>query len=76
MSKRIQTEAKGFVRDIHSKALLATDKQALYNHRKERAELNKLRDDYIMLRETVFDMKNDLAVIKKFILSQGDNNGS
>lgn len=73
---RVETEAKGYVRDIHSKALLQTDKQALLRHRKERAELNKLRDDYVMLRETVFDMKNDLAEIKKFILGQGDNNGS
>jgi len=73
---RVETEAKGYVRDVHSKALLQTDKQALLRHRKERAELNKLRDDYVMLRETVFDMKNDLAEIKKFILGQGDNNGS
>ena len=73
---RVETEAKGYVRDIHSKALLQTDKQALLRHRKERAELNKLRDDYVMLRETVFDMKNDLAEIKNFILGQGDNNGS
>lgn len=73
---RVETEAKGYVRDVHSKALLQTDKQALLRHRKERAELNKLRDDYVMLRETVFDMKNDLAEIKNFILGQGDNNGS
>ena len=73
---RVETEAKGYVRDVHSKALLQTDKQALLRHRKERAELNKLRDDYVMLREIVFDMKSDLAEMKNFILGQGDNNGS
>jgi hypothetical protein len=73
---RVETEAKGYVRDVHSKALLQTDKQALLRHRKERAELNNLRDDYIMLREIVFDMKSDLAEMKNFILGQGDNNGS
>jgi len=29
----VQTENKSFVRDIHSKALLSTDKVALENHR-------------------------------------------
>lgn len=69
---RIETEDKRYVRDIHSKALLSTDINALHKHRKERAELNKLRDDYIMLKDTVFEMKNDLAEIKKFILDRSN----
>jgi cell division protein FtsB len=73
---RVQTENKNYVRDIHSRALLATDKESLYRHRKERAELNKLRDDYHTLRDTVHKMKDDLAFLKNFILSRGDNNGS
>ena len=34
--KVIQTEDKSFVRDLHSKALLNTDRIALENHRKKR----------------------------------------
>tara|TARA_Y100001963_G_C6599454_1_gene361776 strand:- start:385 stop:621 length:237 start_codon:yes stop_codon:yes gene_type:complete len=34
--KVIQTEDSSFVRDIHSKALLTTDRSALENHRRRR----------------------------------------
>ena len=34
--KVIQTEDKSFVRDLHSKALINTDRVALENHRKKR----------------------------------------
>ena len=34
--KVIQTEDKSFVRDLHSKALINTDRIALENHRKKR----------------------------------------
>ena len=36
MMKVVQTEDKSFVRDIHSKALINTDRIALENHRKKR----------------------------------------
>ena len=34
--KVIQTDDKSFVRDLHSKALINTDRVALENHRKKR----------------------------------------
>ena len=34
--KVVQTEDKSFVRDLHSKALINTDRVALENHRKRR----------------------------------------
>ena len=34
--KVIQTEDTSFVRDLHSKALISTDRVALENHRKKR----------------------------------------
>ena len=34
--KVIQTEDKSFVRDLHSKALINTDRVALENHRKRK----------------------------------------
>ena len=36
MMKVVQTEDKSFVRDLHSKALINTDRVALENHRKKR----------------------------------------
>ena len=36
MMKAIQTEDASFVRDLHSKALINTDRIALENHRKKR----------------------------------------
>ena len=36
MMKVIQTEDTSFVRDLHSKALINTDRVALENHRKKR----------------------------------------
>ena len=36
MMKVIQTEDKSFVRDLHSKALINTDRIALENYRKKR----------------------------------------
>tara|TARA_B100000287_G_scaffold304460_1_gene287654 strand:- start:95 stop:334 length:240 start_codon:yes stop_codon:yes gene_type:complete len=36
MMKAIQTEDRSFVRDLHSKALINTDRVALENHRKKR----------------------------------------
>ena len=36
MMKAIQTEDNSFVRDLHSKALITTDRIALENHRKKR----------------------------------------
>ena len=34
--KVVQTEDRSFVRDLHSKALINTDRVALENHRKKR----------------------------------------
>ena len=36
MMKAIQTEDNSFVRDLHSKALINTDRVALENHRRRR----------------------------------------
>ena len=43
--QHVQTEDPRFVRDIHSKALLNTDYNALQRHRKERAYFQKQQND-------------------------------
>ena len=52
MNKNIQTEDPRFVRDVHSKALLNTDKDALNKHRLERMAAAKLKAQHDEARET------------------------
>ena len=54
--QHIQTEDPRFVRDIHSKALLNTDYNALQQHRKERAYFQKQQNDINMLRSQVDEL--------------------
>ena len=44
-TRQVQTEDPQFVRDIHSKALLNTDFNALQQHRRERAYFHKQQSD-------------------------------
>ena len=54
--QHVQTEDPSFVRDIHSKALLNTDYNALQRHRKERAYFQKQQNDINMLRSQVDEL--------------------
>jgi len=45
MGIQVQTEDPRFVRDIHSKALLNIDYNALQQHRKEKAYFQKQESD-------------------------------
>ena len=62
--QHIQTEDPRFVRDIHSKALLNTDYNALQRHRKERAYFQKQQNDINMLRSQV----DELSKVREEIL--------
>ena len=75
---KIQTDDPRFVRDINSKALLATDKAALNNHRVKRMrELQTQQQMQVMnaqinnLQESVSKIEN---LLKKVI--EKDNNVS
>ena len=54
--QHVQTEDPRFVRDVHSKALLNTDYNALQRHRKERAYFQKQQNDINMLRSQVDEL--------------------
>ena len=54
--EHVQTEDPSFVRDIHSKALLNTDYNALQRHRKERAYFQKQQNDINILRSQVDEL--------------------
>ena len=52
----VQTEDPRFVRDIHSKALLNTDYNALQQHRREKAYFQKQESDINILRTQVEEL--------------------
>ncbi len=63
----IQTEDTSFVRDLHSKALINTDRVALENHRKKRQieihQAQKWQQMEIKVEE-LNDMRNEILEIK------------
>ena len=67
MMKVIQTEDTSFVRDLHSKALINTDRVALENHRKKRQieiqQAKKWQQMEIKVEE-LNNMRNEILEIK------------
>ena len=65
--KAIQTEDASFVRDLHSKALINTDRVALENHRKKRQiEIQQAQKWQQMETkvEELNNMRNEILEIK------------
>ena len=56
MGTLVQTEDPRFLRDIHSKALLNTDYNALQQHRREQAYFHKQQSDINILRGQVEEL--------------------
>ena len=65
--KVIQTENPSFVRDLHSKALINTDRVALENHRKKRQIEIQQAQKWEQLEikvEELNNMRNEMLEIK------------
>ena len=65
--KVIQTEDNSFVRDLHSKALINTDRVALENHRKrKKIEIQQVRkwQQMEIKVEELNNMRNEILEIK------------
>ena len=54
----VQTEDKRFVRDLHSKALLNTDRVALENHRRRRAIESQQQSEWEEMKNKVEELNN------------------
>ena len=54
--QHVQTEDPRFLRDVHSKALLNTDYNALQQHRRERVYFQKQQSDINILRGQVEEL--------------------
>ena len=66
----IQTEDNSFVRDLHSKALINTDRVALENYRRkkqlETQQAQRLHEMEIKVKELV-NVKDDMLEIKSLL---------
>ena len=66
----VQTEDTSFVRDLHSKALINTDRVALENHRKKRQieiqQAQKWQQMEIKVEE-LNNMRNEILEIKSLL---------
>ena len=70
MMKVVQTEDRSFVRDLHSKALINTDRVALENHRKKRQiEIQQAQQWQQMETkvEELNNMRNEILEIKSLL---------
>ena len=54
----VQTEDPRFMRDVHSKALLNTDYNALQQHRRERVYFQNQQNDINILRTQVKELSS------------------
>ena len=56
--KTVQTENKSFIRDLHSKALLNTDKIALENHRQSQTHISQINYEWQEMKHKVEELNN------------------
>ena len=63
----VQTENQSFVRDLHSKALLNTDRIALENHRQSMRQQEQQQSEWQIMKKKVDElntMKEEILEIK------------
>ena len=63
----VQTENKSFVRDLHSKALLNTDRVALENHRQKMRLQEQQKSEWQIMKNKVDELntvKEEMLEIK------------
>ena len=63
----VQTENKSFIRDLHSKALLNTDKVALENHRQKQIRISQVNYEWQEMKykvEELNNVRNEMLEIK------------
>ena len=63
-------EHKELIRDMHSKAVLNTDSQALLEHRKKKAMMQEVVNNSMKINQ----IENDIAEIKQMLISLAQKN--
>jgi hypothetical protein len=64
----VKIENSSFVRDIHSKAVLNTDKNALNDYLVKREIAKKQNEEYLETKRKIVIMEEELREIKKLLL--------
>ena len=66
----VQTENKSFVRDLHSKALLNTDRVALENHRQKMRLQDQQKSEWQIMKSKVDELntvREEMLEIKSLL---------
>ena len=66
----VQTENKSFVRDLHSKALLNTDRVALENHRQKMRLKDQQKSEWQIMKNKVDELntvREEMLEIKSLL---------
>ena len=70
MMESVQTENKSFVRDLHSKALLNTDRIALENHRQRMRIQEQQKSEWQIMKSKVDELntvREEMLEIKSLL---------
>ena len=64
----VQVENTSFVRDIHSKAILNTDKAGLNDYLMKREIAKKQQDEQVQTKDRLNKIENDMSDIKNLLV--------
>ncbi len=74
--KQVQIPDTSYVRDIHSKAILNTDKKGLNEYLMKRDLARKQKGEQEQTKERLEKLENDIQEIKELLLKMSSTNGN
>ena len=74
--KQVQIPDTPYVRDIHSKAILNTDKKGLNEYLIKRDLARKQKGEQEQTKERLEKLENDIQEIKELLLKMSSTNGN
>ena len=74
--KQVQIPDTHYVRDIHSKAILNTDKKGLNEYLMKRDVSRKQKGEQEQTKERLEKLENDIQEIKELLLKMSSTNGN
>lgn len=74
--KQVQIPDTSYVRDIHSKAILNTDKKGLNEYLMKRDIARKQKGEQDLTKERLEKLENDIQEIKELLLKMSSTNGN
>lgn len=74
--KQVQIPDTPYVRDIHSKAILNTDKKGLNEYLMKRDFARKQKGEQEQTKERLEKLENDIQEIKELLLKMSSTNGN